>query len=173
MRKRITCIALLNDVDLNKIKDLVNKLSIETCKVPYLVSDRVQSDRLPHHFTLYVFNEEDSILAKEIFMEMKIRDIKLEITGVYIKESYNNSWNLYLSIGENDKLKHLIAENYEKTKLEKYNPQNFYPYITLHCDSDYERITKIKEQIEKQFVNFEINFNKAGLFEIYPVKKIL
>lgn len=173
MKKRITCISILNDFDLRKINKLVDKLGIETCKVPYLEEDRAKNDRLPYHFTLYVCMEEDTSLAIDVFRDMKIDDIKLEITGASIKESYNNSWNLYLSIGESDNLKKILQDNYTKMKIEKYNPQKFYPYITIHCDDNYEKIIKLKEQLEENFEKFEINFNKIGLFEIYPVKQIL
>ena len=57
-------------------------------------------------------------------------------------------------------------------QIEKYNPDTFIPHITIHCDRDYNKIVKIKETINKNFLPFEVKFSEIGLFEIYPTKRL-
>ena len=42
----------------------------------------------------------------------------------------------------------------------------------IHCDRDYNKIVKVKETINNNFLPFEVKFSEIGLFEIYPAKRL-
>lgn len=172
INKRITLIAILDERTLNIINEITNNLNSELCKVPFIVENRKDFDTLPYHFTLMVWPEEEKKTAINVFNSINFKNIKLKVKGLNIKSSYNNSWNLYFEIEENDDLKILQQAIYKGSKIQKYNPEIFYPYITIHCDDDYENILRIKGKLESEFKNFEFEFKKIGLFEIYPAKRI-
>ena len=108
-----------------------------------------------------------------IIKKIRFNEIELKIIGVNVKESFNDSYNLYFEIERNNELYLLQKQIYDLAKIEKYNPDNFVPHITIHCDKDYEKLVKIKETIMKEFIDFEVQFKQIGLFEIYPAKQIL
>lgn len=172
MKKRITCIALFDVESLEHLKSKVSKIDEKLCKVPYIEDNREELDTLPYHFTFTVWNIGEKDKAIEIISKIRIEEIKLNVIGVSIKESFNDSWNLFFEIEPNDELYNLQKEIYNLAKIEKYNPDNFIPHITIHCDKDYNKIKKIKEIINNNFKPVVVKFSKIGLFEIYPAKRI-
>ena len=110
--------------------------------------------------------------AIEIIKSIKFKEIILNIIGVYIKESFNNSWNLYFDIEQNNELYKLQKKIYDSAKIEKYNPDIFIPHITIHCDKSYDRLEKFKKILDVDFKSFKVKFSEIGLFEIYPAIRI-
>ena len=98
MSKRITCIALFDEESLQKLYGSLKSANNNFCKVPFKEKNREQVDTLPYHFTFTVWEESDENKAIDIFKEIQFNEIKLKIKGVNIKESFNNSWNLYFEI---------------------------------------------------------------------------
>ena len=172
MNKRITSIALFDHKSLNKFEKITSRINEHLCKVPYRENDREKLDTLPYHFTFTVWNIEDKDKAMKIIKNLKIDEIKIKIIGVNVKESFNNSWNLYFEIERNNELYEIQKDIYNLAKIEKYNPDTFIPHITIHCDRDYNEIVKIKETINKNFLPFDVKFSEIGLFEIYPAKRL-
>jgi 2'-5' RNA ligase len=173
MNKRITSIALFDKQSLEKLEDITNTLDMKFCKVPYREEEREKLDTLPYHFTFCVWEIQERDKAIKIIENIKFKEIVLNIKGINIKESFNNSWNLYFDIEQNEELYKLQKEIYESAKIEKYNPDTFIPHITIHCDKDYNKIEKIKNILNKNFKPFKVRFSEIGLFEIYPVVRIL
>lgn len=172
MGKRATIIALFDEQSLSKFKYVTDKVNSPLCKVPYREENREELDTLPYHFTFCVWDAQDRDKAIEVFKEINCKEIILNIIGLSIKESYNNSWNLYFDMEPNDELYSLQKEIYSKSRVEKYNPDTFIPHITIHCDRNYNKILDLKKKLDKDFVPFKVKFNKIGLFEIYPAKRI-
>ena len=82
---------------------------------------------------------------------------------------------MYFKIKENIELQNLQKQVYNIPPVEKYNPNKFKFHITIHVDKDYDKIIKIKKELEQSFIPFELNVSSIGLFEIYPanlVKKL-
>ena len=136
MNKRVTSIALFDHESLNKFERITSRINEHLCKVPYREKDREKLDTLPYHFTFTVWNIEDKDKAIEIIKNLKFDEIKLKIIGVNVKESFNNSWNLYFEIERNNELYEIQKDIYNLAKIEKYNPDTFIPHITIHCDRD-------------------------------------
>jgi len=176
MNNKITCIALFENEDLNKIENIVSILDDKLCKVPLFIEDREKVDTLPYHTTLSVWDIEQQNKVTEVFKNINMQKIELEVSEVKVKKGYftgDESWNLYLAINENSKLREIQDYIYQNLPNEKYNPETFIIHITLHCDSDYEKLNLMKEKLMRNFIPFKIKFNKLGLFVIYPVKKVL
>lgn len=171
MNKRITCITLFNKDSINRINSLLKKTNIKLCKVPYLENDRYSKDTLPYHITLHSWNKNQEEEALDIFKQIKISPIKLVVNSINIKESHN-AYNLNLGIESNKDLINLYKIFYKETKNPKYNFETIKPHITIHYDVDLDKIICIKNSLEKGFKKFVIEFDKIGLYEIYPVKKI-
>lgn len=172
MNKRITSIALFDKQSLKKLEHIISELNIKLCKVPFREEDREKLDTLPYHFTFCVWEIQEKDKAIEIIKDIKFKEIILNIIGINIKESFNNSWNIYFDIEQNEELYKLQKEIYDRAKIEKYNPDTFIPHITIHCDKDYDKIEKLKEILNKNFKPFKIRFSEIGLFEIYPAIRI-
>lgn len=172
MEKRITSIALFDNESLENLKAKVNMIDEKLCKVPYREKNRENLDTLPYHFTFSVWNIEEKGRAIEIIRNIKFKEIKLNVIGVNVKESFNDSWNLYFEIEQNGELYKLQKDIYTCAKIEKYNPDIFIPHITIHCDKDYNKIKKLQEILNKNFTTITVKFSEIGLFEIYPAKRI-
>ena len=172
MNKRITSIALFDKDSLNKLNESIKSLNETFCKEPLQENNRKSLDTLPYHFTFTVWDSSEKDIAVEIIKRIKFNEIKLRIIGVNIKESFNDSYNLYFEIERNNSLYLLQKQIYDLAKIEKYNPDNVIPHITIHCDKDYEKLVKIRDNIMNSFIDFEVSFKQIGLFEIYPAKRI-
>jgi len=172
MSKRITSIALFDKDSLNRLNESIKSINENFCKVPFREENRESLDTLPYHFTFTVWDSSEKDIAIEIIKKIKFNEIELKIIGVNVKESFNDSYNLYFEIERNDSLYLLQKQIYDLAKIEKYNPDNFIPHITIHCDKDYKKLIKIKDSIMSDFVDFKVRFKQIGLFEIYPAKRI-
>ena len=104
MSKRVTSIALFDKASLEKLEDSVKGINEKFCKVPFREENRETLDTLPYHFTFTVWEFSDKDKAIEIIKQIKFNEVKLKIVGVTIKESFNNSWNLYFEIERNNSL---------------------------------------------------------------------
>ncbi len=116
--------------------------------------------------------KKDEDKAIQIFNKIQFYAIKLKIKGVNIKESFNNSWNLYFEIEKNQSLFSLQKDIYNLSKNEKYNPESFIPHITIHCDKDYNKLVEIKNSIMADFIEFETTVKEIGLYRIYPAERL-
>lgn len=174
MKKSITLISLFDEISLNKINSLISVLNQPLCRVPYhdYVTDRIKNDTLPFHLTISAWDKEYDQRAIDLLKVIKVREIKLLVDEVKIRNGINNSYVLYLSIKENEEIKLLQKQIYDILPNEKYNPSNFEFHITLHVDKDYKEILKMKNQIDLKFKPFAITFSELGLFEIYPANLI-
>ena len=130
MKKRITCIALFDNESLEKLKFKINMIDEKICKVPCIEGNRENLDTLPYHLTLLVWNIEEKDKAIEVIRNIKFEEIKLNVIGVNIKESINDSWNLYFEIEQNDELYKLQKQIYNRDEIEKYNTDIFITQIT-------------------------------------------
>lgn len=179
MKKRYTCITLFDEESLNKICNALSKLkAYDLCKVPYLkepytVDNRKEADTLPYHFTLSYWDEANKAEAIEVFNKIDMKKINLVIEDVKIKEGKDNSFNMYFSFSVTEELKQIQTQIYQKTKNEKFNPDTYLPHISVHSDKDYNKIVEMREIITEDFKPFTVSFDKLGLFEIYPAKRIL
>jgi len=138
MSKRITSIALFDKDSLNKLNESIKDLNENFCKVPFREENREILDTLPYHFTFTVWDISEKDIAIEIIKKIRFNEIELKIIGVNVKDSFNDSYNLYFEIERNNSLYLLQKQIYDLAKIEKYNPDNFVPHITIHCDKDYK-----------------------------------
>lgn len=172
MNKRITCISMFNEESINKIENLVRSVDIKLCKVPCFEENREENDTLPYHITLQSWSEVEKENAINISNKIKINKIKLYVNKLEIKNSKNDTYNLYLGIEENNELMDIYNQFYKITNNLKYNPKSFIPHITLHCDKNYNNIINIKNILEKNFEPFVVEFEEMGIFKIYPAEKV-
>lgn len=179
MRKRITCITLFDEESLNKINKVLLKLkNYNLCKVPYLkepytLDNREEADTLPYHFTLSYWDEFNKEEAIQVFSKINMKKIDILIEDVKIAEGNDNSFNMYFSFQPNESLKELQMKIYSETRNEKFNPNTYLPHISIHSDKDYNKLMKMRNIIIEDFEQFTIQFDKLGLFEIYPAKRII
>ncbi len=71
MNKRITLISFIDKAEENKIKSLMRKIKVNTCKVPYGIDDenRYKIDNLPYHFTIFATNKENHLDFQQVLKE--------------------------------------------------------------------------------------------------------
>lgn len=179
MKKRFTCITLFGEESLNKIKKMLSKLeNYDLCKVPYLkepynLENREDVDTLPYHFTLSYWDENNKEEAINCFNSINMKKIDIIVETVKIKEGNDNSYNMYFSFTPNNDLREIQTQLFNVTKNEKFNPNTYTPHISIHSDKDYNKLIEMKNVIMENFEPFTISFDKLGLFEIYPAKRIL
>ena len=177
MNDRITLISLLSIEDLNKIDDVIRNVTEPLCKVPYIknIDNRISIDTLPYHFTLSAWNIEENDFILKRLSNIKFNSFKITVSSIEVMNGRENSYVLYFKIRENRELKKLQERVYNILPVEKYNPNSFEFHITIHVDKDYDKIIKIKKELEQSFIPIELTVSSIGLFEIYPanlVKKI-
>ena len=80
---------------------------------------------------------------------------------------------MYFSFTPNNDLREIQTQIYNMTRNDKFNPSIYTPHISIHTDKDYNKIIEMKNKIMQDFEPFTISFDKLGLFEIYPAKKVL
>ena len=174
MNYRITLIPLLSIEDLNKIDNVIKNVTEPLCKVPYIknIDNRISIDTLPYHFTLSAWNieEKDFILKK--LSNIKFNSFKITVSSIEVMNGRENSYVLYFKIKENIELQNLQKQVYNILPVEKYNPNKFKFHITIHVDRDYDKIIKIKKELEQSFIPIELTDSSIGLFEIYPAKLV-
>ncbi|MCI8352611.1 MAG: hypothetical protein HFJ58_03235 [Clostridia bacterium] len=179
MKRRYTCITLFDEKSLEEIYNILSKLTAyKLCKVPYLkypytLKDREEADTLPYHFTLSYWDENNKEEAIKIFNTIHMKRIEVLVEDVKIKQGNEDSFNMYFSFVPNNNLKEIQSQIYNKTKNEKFNPNTYLPHISIHSDKDYNKLIEMRNVIMENFKPFRISFDKLGLFEIYPAKRIL
>lgn len=174
MNEKITLVSLFNQDNLNKISNITNQIQEVFCKVPFgkNVDDRFKADTLPYHFTLSAWdiNKENFIINE--LSGISFNKFKIIVDSIGIMNGKENSYVLYFNIMINKELKLLQEKIYNISPSEKYKPDNFQFHITITIDKDYDKIIKIKNELEKIFTSFELEVNTFGLFEIYPAKLV-
>ena len=174
MNDRITLISLFNTEDLNKINKVIKNVSEPLCKVPYIknIDNRISIDTLPYHFTLSAWNIEENDFILKRLSNIKFNSFKITVSSIEIVNGRENSYVLYFKIKENIELQNLQKQVYNILPVEKYNPNKSKFHITIHVDRDYDKIIKIKKELEQSFIPFELNVSSIGLFEIYPANLV-
>lgn len=174
MNERITFISMFDNNNLEKIKYYTKQLKEKLCKVPFgkNIDNRVGTDTLPYHFTLSAWDisYKEKVITK--LLKIEYPKLKILINDVGIMKGKENSYVLYFSIEENEKLKLLQQRIYEVLPSEKYNPNNFKSHITIHIDKDYTKIITMKNKLLENFTPFELEVDVFGLYEIYPAKLV-
>lgn len=174
MNDRITLISLFNTEDLNKINKVIKNVSEPLCKVPYIknIDNRISIDTLPYHFTLSAWNIEEKDFVLKKLSNIKFNSFKITVSSIEVMNGRENSYVLYFKIRENRELKKLQERVYNILPVEKYNPNSFEFHITIHVDKDYDKIIKIKKELEQSFIPIELTVSSIGLFEIYPANLV-
>lgn len=170
MNKIVTLITIFNEQTLNKIRNLVFKYEVKTCKVPFGVTEnnRERNDGLPFHFTISAWDDKDENKIIDILNNIEFKPINIFIDNVKIMNGRENSYVLYLSPQNDKELKSILQIIYKQLPSEKYNPNTFNFHITLDVDKSIEKIEELKNNILKSFKPFYVTINKLGLFKIYP-----
>lgn len=170
---RITLISFIKENEINKVKQLMDKIKENTCKVPYGIKDekRYEIDNLPYHFTIFATNKENQDKILEIAESIKIDKIQLKVNDIKIMNTMYDSYCLYLSIEENQPIKELQRIFYKEFPKEKYNPDEFTFHMTLDINKDYNRILNLQKILKENFKPFYLEFNTLVLFD-YPGERI-
>jgi 2'-5' RNA ligase len=165
---------MFDNVSLDKINKLIEKINVPMCKVPYgaTTDEREKNDNLPFHFTISAWDKrlEDNII--NMLKDINFKPIHIFIDKVEIMNSKENSFVLYLLPREDNELRNILKLVYKDYPTEKYNPDTFLFHITVDVDKDFNKVESIRNILLKDFVPFEIIIDKLGLFEIYPAIKI-
>lgn len=172
---KITCITIFDENSLDKIKKCIGEVEFNLCKLKYDEEDRETKDLLPSHSTICVWKNRETGEIKKLINSINFCEFKMKIIGTEIKESTQNSYNLYFKIKGNEeliKIQELIYQN-KQFRVEKYKPHIFIPHITIHIDKDLNKILKLQERIMQNFKPFEVNVCKLGLYSIYPPEKLI
>lgn len=127
---------------------------------------------MPYHFTLSYWDEADKEEAIKIFNSINMKKIEILVEDIKIKEEHN-CFNLYFAFKPDEKLKEIQTQFYRNTKNEKFNPNTYIPHISIHADKDYNRLVEMRNKVKNDFKEFLLSFDKLGLFEIYPAKRVL
>lgn len=174
MNERITLISLFDNENLNKIDNIVNKLEYSLCKVPFgkKVDNRFIADTLPHHFTLSAWDIENEDFIINKLSKIQFNKFNVLIDGIKIMNGKENSFVLYFNVVVNENLKSLQEKIYNILPSLKYNTNSFQFHITITIDKDYDKIVAIKNDLEKNFIPFELEVDTIGLFEIWPAKLV-
>lgn len=174
MNERITLISLFDDHNMKKIMNYIDKIDDKICKVPYgkNVSNREDVDTLPYHFTLYAFdikkeNEVKNYLKTKIFTKVKV-----EVDKIDIIDGKEDSYVLLFHMKENEDLKKIQRDIFNEYPSGYYNPAKFQFHITIDISKDKKKEWRIKKLLEDDFVPFELEISRFGLFEIYPAKLV-
>lgn len=173
MSKRIILISFMEQIEINKIENLMSKISEKTCKVPYGINDekRYEIDNLPYHFTIFATDKENQNRILELSESISIDKIQLKVNDIKIMNALYNSYCLYLSIEESYKIRDLQRIFHTEFPKEKYNPDDFIFHITLHIDKDYDKILRMQNILKQNFKPFFLEFDMLALFD-YPGEMI-
>lgn len=174
MNERITLISILDEENEAKITKYTSKISNKICKVPYGkgVIDREKVDTLPYHFTLYTFGIKKEQEVTKYLKTKKFSKIRVEVDKIEIINGKEDSHVLVFSIKENETLKRIQEDIYSNYPNDYYHPNHFHFHITITISKDKKMIESTKRMLEEEFVPFELEVSKFGLFEIYPAKLV-
>lgn len=109
----------------------------------------------------------ESFILDEL-TKIDLDSFSVVVDGLDIMRGKENSYVLYFRVKMNQDLKLLQEKIYHILPVEKYHPQSFKMHITITIDKDYGKIMRMRRELEKGFVPFELQVNSIGLFEIYP-----
>lgn len=170
---RITLISNFDEDSLSKIESMVQSAPFSMCKVPYGINDesRYEIDNLPYHFTIFATDKKNQDKLVDIVSSIDVEKINLKIDDVKIMRGNYDSFVLYFSTQENEKIKELQRIFYNKIPDERYNPDKFVFHMTLHIDKDEKKIMSLYESIKSCFKPFCVQFDKLALYD-YPGEKI-
>ena len=167
MKKSLALVGLFDD-NINLDSYIKNKMKL--CKVPFGRNvDRLKADTMPFHITILSWPDNYKDLIVKALKQIKLDKIKILINGIDIMNGKENSYVLYFSIELNEQLSKIRDELLEFIPCEKFN-QLF--HITIDIDKDYNKIVKLKREIEDKFKSFEVNITRLGLFEVWPPKLV-
>lgn len=174
MNERITLISILDEENDAKITKYTSKISSKICKVPYGkgVIDREKVDTLPYHFTLYTFDIKKEYEVMEYLKTKSFPKLKVWVDKIEIINGKEDSYVLVFSIKGNDSLKRIQEDIYSNYPNDYYHPDHFRFHITITISKDKQMIESTKRMLEEEFVPFELEISKFGLFEIYPAKLV-
>lgn len=169
MSRRITLISFINQNEMSKVDNLLINMDEKMCKVPYGINDenRDKIDNLPYHFTMFATNKENQNKILEMAQKINIEKIQVKVNDIRVMNGSHDSYCLYLSIEENDKLKDLQRIFFNEFPKENYNPDNFTFHMTIHIDKNYDNILKIQDKLKSKFKPFLLEFDTLALFD-YP-----
>lgn len=173
MSKRITLISFIEKNEISKVEQLMSNINENTCKVPYGINDekRHEIDNLPYHFTIFATNKENQDKMLKIAEKINVDKIQLKVNDIKIMNARYESYCLYLSIEENQRMKELQKIFYNQFPKEKYNPNDFVFHMTLDIAKDYNKILNLQKILKENFKPFFLEFNAVALFD-YPGKMI-
>lgn len=103
---------------------------------------------------------------------IKFNSFKITASSIEVMNGRENSYVLYFKIKEKREIMELQERVYNILPIEKYNPNSFEFHITIHVDKNYDKIIKIKKELEQSFIPIELTVSSIGLFEIYPAKLV-
>ena len=160
--------ALGGEMGKNIDKTYIQTKMLNTGKGPAVYSLRAQADKVRYQAEMKHTLEkiQNLHIRQDEIVEILVEDVK-------IKEGNANSYNMYFSFTPSNDLKEIQTQLYNMTKNEKFNPITYTPHISIHTDKDYNKLTEMRNIIMQNFEPFTISFDKIGLFEIYPAKKVL
>ena len=174
MNSRITLVSILEKENILKIEELLSQIEKPLCKIPFGkgVENRILFDTLPYHFTIYSWDIKKEGKVIDFLKSIQFPKLELAINCVNIMKGNEDSYVLYLGIEKNNQLSNLQNIFYQQFGSEYYNPNHFEFHITLHITKDKEEVTRMKEELEKEFQPFSCTINRFALYEIYPANLI-
>lgn len=174
MSERVTLVSIFNSKELDKINNIISATKEPLCKVPFIknVGDRYRVDTLPYHFTISAWGIDDKNYIIERLSNIEFNKFKILVNGIEIMTGRENSYVLYFDLKVADELKILHQKIFDILPNKKYNPQTFKFHITITADKDYDKVMKIKNELEAVFVPFELEVDSIGLYEIYPANLV-
>ena len=122
-------------------------------------------------FTIFATNKENQNEIIRIAQKIAIDRIKVKVNGVKIMKGRHDSFVLYLSIEDDEKIQNLQRMFFDNFSTENYNPEKFTFHLTLHIDKDYDKILKLQNMINSKFNPFYLEFDKLALYD-YPGEMI-
>lgn len=174
MNERITLISVFDEENKKKVMKYIHKIHHMTCKVPYGkgVVDREKADTLPYHFTLYAFDIQKEEEVREYLRKKTFPKVKIEVDRIEVIAGKEESSVLVFHIKENEILRKLQEEIYSDYPNDYYSSNHFRFHITIDISKNKQEIEDTKNMLEKEFIPFELEVSKFGLFEIYPANLV-
>lgn len=174
MNERIALVTLFNQGGIEKINSFFQTIEEPLCKIPFgkNVNDRIKVDTLPYHLTISAWDiEKKDEILKEL-APINFPKFSIHVDSIQIMNGKENSYVLYFNIEPNNELKLLHETIYSVLPSERHNPAHVHFHITITIEKDYEKIIRIKKELEKNFTPFNLDINRLGLFSIYPANLI-
>lgn len=174
MNERITFVSLFNDISMKKVTKHIETINRKLCKIPYgkNVDDRIKNDTLPYHFTLFALSIDKEAEFLQFLENFHFKKFKILVDSLEIRTGAENSYVLLFPIQTNQELVELQEQIFKVFPSKVYIPNQFNFHITIDVSKDIDKITELKDRIEKEFVPFELEIDEFGLFEIHPAKLI-